>query len=516
MRNLLLIHLESVNIFTFRLHPEWFNNIIKWERASVSFLNYYSSATSTLMVMTDLSYGGMCYNESCRGIRWKLGKRVYQESLPDKLKKAGFRTIVLGYPDNPVDIPWVNDNGFVGQTVIMEEEETYSGYIGRIESFINESDKPFFLWACSFISNLSYNGELDINEGLDGFTRRVNGYKQLDSDVSRIMKMLEDSDKLKETTVVFYGDHGDDFFSHGYYGGLTHATPTYAPLIHTPFFIYDSRLEASKRDELISTVDLRGIIEGLIAEERNRKEISLDGLIPNNEYVFSRSMFAMQPGTNKVFVKSYSITDGEFILIASKYGLEMYELASDPGCYHDLLQYGNIISYRYIWDEVIINNLRYHARSLLDIGSFQRISESFSRMIIEIDQWISKMYDADDSCWKDVEIKLDKARYCFNKDENEGFIDENYFFGKQIILYCAGEYGKKCYDYLKPISEIVRWVDNNYSNINQVYDIQIESPEMIFDCDFDLVYIAVLDPVVKREIFDSLVADGITKNKILW
>ena len=75
MRNLLLIHLESLNDTNYQTNKELFPTLRKWEQKSLSFSRYFSTATSTLMVLSDLAYGGMLHNEPCDGLADDLWKQ---------------------------------------------------------------------------------------------------------------------------------------------------------------------------------------------------------------------------------------------------------------------------------------------------------------------------------------------------------------------------------------------------------------------------------------------------------
>lgn len=66
---------------------------------------------------------------------------------------------------------------------------------------------------------------------------------------------------LEQTTVIFYGNHEDELFAHGRHGGLLHAIEPYEALLHTPFWIYDSRFAPGTIDGLFDTTDIRGIVE---------------------------------------------------------------------------------------------------------------------------------------------------------------------------------------------------------------------------------------------------------------
>ncbi len=84
-----------------------------------------------------------------------------------------------------------------------------------------ERHRPFVLWLCNFISHIDFNIYIDSKEG--GIGRWAEGYKYFDKEVRYIFELLKDKNLLSSTSIIFYGDHGDDIYSHGYHEGLTHA-----------------------------------------------------------------------------------------------------------------------------------------------------------------------------------------------------------------------------------------------------------------------------------------------------
>ena len=64
-KNLLLLHLESLNLLNYKMNRDLFPTVSELEKKCKTFENYYSTATSTLMVVGDLLYGGMNLYEGC-------------------------------------------------------------------------------------------------------------------------------------------------------------------------------------------------------------------------------------------------------------------------------------------------------------------------------------------------------------------------------------------------------------------------------------------------------------------
>ena len=275
MRNLLFIHLESLNYTTYQTNKRLFPTLGKWEEKSVSFSRYFSTATSTLMVVSDLAYGGILQNEPCDSMVSGLDKYCYPSSLPDDLRQNGYRVRIMDYPAiEGSDVPKSNERHFVGFHVEMEEMRSYEQYMNALDDAMT-AEEPFAVWACNFIGNVSYYQYMKDTTAQSGFELWESGYIHMDRCVDELLKILEKKSLLETTTVVFYGDHGDDFFSHGRHQGLLHAIEPYASLIHTPFWIYDNRLMPGETERLTDTTDIRRIVEKLLIMEEGKDRKSV-------------------------------------------------------------------------------------------------------------------------------------------------------------------------------------------------------------------------------------------------
>ena len=75
----------------------------------------------------------------------------------------------------------------------------------------------------------------------------------------------------------------------------------------------------------------------------------------------------------------------------------------------------------------------------------------------------------------------------------------------RIILYCAGTYGQRLYQYLKKTGfcEIIAWVDQNYEELSR-QGLFVESPEVIQERSYDAIVIANMFGKVRKEICRDL------------
>lgn len=330
-KNLLLLHLESLNTLNYKMNPELFPVVKELEKQCIVFDQYYSTATSTLMVIGDLLYGGMKQYECCDSLDTVPKKYCYLSSLFDDLKAQGYHTGIYIYPDGG-DRESAELRHIAGFNNQMELIRRYSQYVDQFNRIMNSC--PFALMACNYISNLALSGYVDIgNYGMDTDYWEA-GYRCMDRCCEDLLKLLKNKELMDDTIIILYGDHGDDFWGHGLHNGLTHAIEPNNLLIHTPLIIWDGihRKEPKHDQRLIQTSDLRGMIMALL----NGRPIEN---LPERQYVISRNEYAAQPIREESFNKAYSVTEGRYMLMVSVKGLEMYDTKMDPACQNNLLRF---------------------------------------------------------------------------------------------------------------------------------------------------------------------------------
>lgn len=346
----MMIHLESLNYQLFMSFPEIFKEIHKIKNEGVFYNHYFSTATSTLMVLGDIFYGAKEQYEVCTSMDYIPKDYFYKDSLFDELKNSGYKTGIFVYPDggDRESAEGRHIAGFQNKMVLISE---YEELLQTVEDLISE--EPFAIMVCNYISNIKFNSYIDTKNILDGTDKWKFGYQYLDKCVGDLINLLKRKQKLDDTYIVLYGDHGDDFWGHGMHQGLTHAIEPFTNLIHTPMIIFDTTQEKKFEDQLICAADLRQIISDRLKLRQCSKNIK-------NEYIIARSAYAAQPIRKESFNKSYSITDGKFILLVSNNGLEMYDVEMDFQCGYNLLEQfstdGILIRYNMIKKE----KLSYH------------------------------------------------------------------------------------------------------------------------------------------------------------
>lgn len=402
MKNLLLVHLESLNYINYRLNRDMFPTLYKLESKGMIFDRYYSTATSTLMVIGDLLYGGMEQYEQCRSLNTIPEEYHYSSSLFDDLKSQGYHTALYVHPEggDRVGAEKRHIAGFQNEMIL---KRNYRDFLQVLEEGMQHA--PFALMACNYISNLSFNGYTDYSKYDKDTTPWEIGYRSLDTFVKDVMDILEKHNICDSTLVVLYGDHGDDYWTHGDHQGLTHAIEPNELLIHVPLFILDSSVkEAHISNQLVGTTDLRKLAHDVVV-----KNVALKDAIPENPWIVSRNEYAAQPVRSESFNKAYSLTDGHYMLMVSNAGLEMYDVWMDGSCHNNLLRFFRLDTNYFLEICDAFEKLSYHMRDYLSARTQRILRQNF--------------YILWDSLYKKV-LKLYKA----GKLSEEQMIDEMKFF----------------------------------------------------------------------------------------
>ena len=371
----MMIHLESLNYQMFMQFPELFKELNKVKKEGLFFNHYFSTATSTLMVIGDIMYGGKEQYEVCSSLDFIPTEYFYKESLFDELKSKGYQTGIFVYPEggDRESAEKRHIAGFHNEMVLKEE---YIDFLGAIDELI--TDEPFAVMACNYISNVTLNCYADKEHVLDGTDKWKRGYEYLDQCVGDIMQLLRDKNQLKNTIVILYGDHGDDFWGHGMHGGLVHAIEPFSQMIHLPFIMLDG--DKKGLDEmLLCATDLRQ----MIMERLGFGDIQNQ---TKNKYIVARSAYAAQPVRKETFQKAYSITDGKFLMMVSCEGLALFDIEMDMSCHFNFLQLFELESGRIRYCNEQNQKYRFHYLDFMneqEITRIRQISYFFRKKLYE-------------------------------------------------------------------------------------------------------------------------------------
>lgn len=338
MKNLVIFHMESVSNVIYQMNKDFFPNLCKWSCYFEKYVHYYSTATSTVMVMSDLFFGDMTIFDASDYLEDIYSINSSKKSAFEYLNGYGYTTQVFFYGyDGKERNRKLNDVINKGGT--YWDGDDAGEFLASFDNFV-QTDAPFAAFIEENISHVTYKGAR-LKKEMTQIEKFENKYRAMDETIGQIFEHLRENGLLDETIVILYGDHGDEYWFHGYHEGYTHAITPYTSLVHCPLFIFDG-LGASKiNDGLISTIDIYDMIMDALGIGKKREP---------SEYVISRNLFANQERRADIFDKGYSITDGNYTLLLTKTGLSMYQNRLDPYNLNNILEF-------FILEE---NELRYN------------------------------------------------------------------------------------------------------------------------------------------------------------
>lgn len=337
-KNVLVFHLESVAWQSLTGFPEAFPNLHRLMETSRVYRSYFSSATSTQMTISAFMHGNDSELDAASGIAQPAGDT---KSLFVTLQEAGYETAFLcaTATAKPM-LPLLS-----ASLPAVWSTNDFGDLIARFERHIEETPFAIYIW------NLLPHIETDLAlapfaeslEDLIGGACAVT-----DTLLGRVLDILRGRGLLEETTIIVYGDHGDDHGTHGFKNGLLHGLEPFTPLVHTPLVISDSNVPAGTDNRLASTVDLAPTCLELIGLPGAASQYPA-GKSLTGEHIrsvaFSQNFTANQPDASHLDVhKCFAAIDRTHALMVSSRGLEFYGHKLDPGNHSNLLHHFELAS----------------------------------------------------------------------------------------------------------------------------------------------------------------------------
>ncbi len=330
-KNIIFLHLESLNHTIFN-HRQWFPFTNKIYNQSLRFNNFISSATSSLMALSDLLHGDDNTLEHNTHLEENISIHRQCPALFDVLKQQGYTTAGMGYPKN-----WANVDA------IWSEKDTFNWYdtskimLAEMQQVVSRPE-PFALYLWNLSSHLCYYDDIK-KGGASSLERWQRGYQSMDLMVGQTIKMLMEAKKLDNTIIVAFGDHGDDFWGHGFNGGYAHGIEPYTALVHTPAFIFCPGMKSSDINHMVSMVDIYNTVLTLANIPSMRCDNKFFALTPQRKVCFSRNLFAQQKSQHQgsPLKKGYAITNEYFHLMKVDSKFKMFLWKTDPANQLDIL-----------------------------------------------------------------------------------------------------------------------------------------------------------------------------------
>jgi hypothetical protein len=336
LKNLVILHLESVSRQRLAAFASVFPNTLRLMREAVVFDNYFSSATSTVMVLTFLFHANDFEYDT--GTRFDgLTPARNNRNLFAILQAHGYRSNLIclnGFPPRPIRLAaWAD-----GLPAIRETND-FPQLFAHFDRLTD--DAPFAIYVWDLITHIEHSMALaPLSDGLTDQLRRACGVA--DQAVGVMRDILERKGLLDDTTIVVYGDHGDDFWTHGYKGGMIHGTEPFTDIIAAPLAFRDPSLAPAVRDDLASTVDIAPTCLSLLGIDAPTTfaHSGVDLQRGGRDCVHSQNFTANQPDNAALDIaKAFCVTDKTYTLLATSRGLEMYAHRLDPGNHCNLLYF---------------------------------------------------------------------------------------------------------------------------------------------------------------------------------
>lgn len=397
--NIILFHLESVSHNVLNMYQNVLPNIKKFRENCIDFEKYYSTATSTYMVIGDIVYEDVGAYEKAHELEKIFHIKNEKVSIWDYLKEMGYQIGIFlnGIDKDELEMGVENFLYKNGGCVINDDDEKF---MERFSNLVYQKEK-FAGYIVDDISHITYSGRRS-SYGTKVRDKYVNRFIALDTMFGKVMSILGESGRLSDTVVILYGDHGDSLWGHGLCGGYLHAILPYNEMVHCPLFCKIPDKEAYIEDRILNTKDIRKLMLCCIDGDFSFEEFK-------REYVFSRNLYASQPLNKNVFIKGYGINNVDYTLLVSCRGLEMYINTIDSLNQMNILEFFKIknekIELRKIYNYILSGH--YHA--VMTSMTVQDIKEEFCFLYAALKKEVENIYQMSDRSVK--EMRMDKIFY---------------------------------------------------------------------------------------------------------
>lgn len=351
-KNIIVLHLESVSQSRLWEYRSEFNMIWQLLGNSLSFSKFYTTATSSTMSYMDF----VCGDSSAYDPNLSFGGGPVARSSVRFMKSiqkiANYDSTLWIYAP-----PFATQRTNVEYKSLMMTEikevnlQRFHNDINARMSRCKEDGRPFFMYFWNHLPHLASTAP-EKEAPADFAGRFRTAFSMLDRSISRLLQDLANNGLLENTTIVGFGDHGDELWTHGINKGYCHALEGYASVCWTPMFIFDSDLEPGVSEKLACTIDLYGTLMHLLdpdfpVEKSGGYFYGIDLFREERKLAFTQNLCALQgeyADLEKGLGKSYAVTDGEFRLVVcsdgakpQEGGMELYLDELDPANRYNLL-----------------------------------------------------------------------------------------------------------------------------------------------------------------------------------
>lgn len=336
MKNLIFLHLESISNHTLKAFPDAFPATRFLMARSCVFQNFFSSATSSLMALSAVWHGNS----------FELDYATTLDSVQPAGLSRNFFSVLQDYGYTCATLCLNMNHSEAGTRICIWPEElepvwgtdSPTELVSRFDAL---SDRPFAVYVWNLITHVEQH-DPQSDDTLSLAQRLESKYQQADQLIGELVALLEKKRLRDNTVVVLMGDHGDDFWTHGFKGGFLHATEPYAGITSVPLNICVPHNAPQIYTSPASTIDVRNTLLGLLdcTEEDSFADMGINLFEQKNSMVFSQNLLANQAATPSPSIsKAYAAMNESYLLLAGKNGLEFYEHRLDPANCCNLLHF---------------------------------------------------------------------------------------------------------------------------------------------------------------------------------
>jgi arylsulfatase A-like enzyme len=277
-------------------------------------------------------------------------------TLAEVLRARGFRTAafvgseVLG-PDRGLKQGFEHyDTGGLGTSESIRRQRPANEVIAQASGWLEQAgDSRFFLWAHLYDAHRPYDPPPPFESMVDPYIAEITF---ADSQIARLLEVLERRNLLDRTIVVVAGDHGESLGEHG---ERDHGIFLYESVLRVPLIMRVPGLPARRIDDLVRLVDVMPTLTDLLGvPDRPMDGVSLVDSMAGRQatlglHAFSESLYPQRFGWSPL----RALREGRFKVIDAPRP-ELYDIELDP------LEQVNIYSHQRAKGDALVS----HARAL--------------------------------------------------------------------------------------------------------------------------------------------------------
>jgi hypothetical protein len=333
-KNLVVIHLESIAWQTLNAFPEAFPNLHRFMPQARAYRSYFASATSTQMVLAYFLHGNDFELDASAGLSAPAGNNP---SLFATLEAAGYRTALLCVSALRAKTMLPH---FAGSVPPVWATDDFAALLARFEALA--SARPFAAYVWNLVTHIEH--AMALAPHVRGLDELVGGACAVaDHALGALLDILDRRGLTDDTTILVYGDHGEDHWTHGFKRGVLHGAEPYTHVVHAPLLIRDPALPPGRDNRLASTIDLAptclellGLPAALPFAESGRSLLA----DVRRDAAFSQNFTGNQADAPRRDIRrAFSVSDDAHTLLVSARGLALFNHRLDPTNHCNLLHF---------------------------------------------------------------------------------------------------------------------------------------------------------------------------------